>query len=836
MRTFVILTLATSLTFPLLGEDMCQERSTALFRDTPSSSTVVAPRCRDVEFTIDPALEPSRDALPGLDGGPPRPVAAAAGARGHPMEFVENEIIVHSRNAAELQSLLERYGGTIVRDGAPFPGDVPPDGESTSGWYLLRIDPLRSELSDLTESLASGPRGARYRFSSEAAARTIALVARESAKNASLNFVLRPAAVQEHPLGGGTFMDASTWNWMTEDDIPSTPGIDGLSVGVIHAWDYLRYLGFPPKSGSFSPARIAIIDDGFDLDPASGLPLTGGRDFFNPDVAPWQADIVDHDPYAGGQNGTPCSTTNPCLWHGHSVAGVATAVPGNQYGGAGTGGYVVRPMLLRTPGDLYVTAQAVQHAVLSGADVVNISRGGGCSVDFQWLCTLPPDDGYEMMEAAAVTARGLCTIIVASAMNEGVDITDEDVVPCKTPYVICVGSVDASGKNVYNFGDPVDIWAPTNVRSTVTPESALKDADDIGQDEVAIFGGTSASAPFIAGVVGMMKVLDRRLTVDVVQDILQQTANPSSDSRVARGYVDAFRAVSAVWPNQRPLVRITSPSTASWTSARLTAGVTDPELGSGDTDEWPMTIEFRSDRDGTLCTLTRTPYVCTTGALATGLHQVSVLATDAFGATGSASALLDVINHPPVATLTEPKAGGTYYAHQPVHVAAVIEDPDESIPNESVRWSSSLDGDLGAGWNRNVPLSRGTHEITVTAVDGKGLSATDHVSIVVQSGDGYPRVTITSPSSTITVLPGSKISLRGEAVDPEDGKLTGARLAWRSSIDGALGTGEAIDVVLSGPATPCKPELVVHTITLQATDSDGHSIEVSLLIQVGKAC
>lgn len=57
-----------------------------------------------------------------------------------------------------------------------------------------------------------------------------------------------------------------------------------------------------------------------------------------------------------------------------------------------------------------------------------------------------------------------------------------------------------------------------------------------------------------------MKMLDKSLAADEVCGILQGTANSSGDSKVAPGYVDAFRAVAALASNQAPTVKITKPA------------------------------------------------------------------------------------------------------------------------------------------------------------------------------------------------------------------------------------------------------------------------------------
>lgn len=81
------------------------------------------------------------------------------------------------------------------------------------------------------------------------------------------------------------------------------------------------------------------------------------------------------------------------------------------------------------------------------------------------------------------------------------------------------------------------------------------------------------------------------------------------------------------------------------------------------------------------------------------------------------------------------------------------------------------------------------------------------------AGNTAPTATITSQSgySTYEISSGRALTLTGTGVDPEDGTLSGAALAWSSSRDGALGTGASI--------TKSNLSVGTHVITLTATDS-----------------
>ena len=156
---------------------------------------------------------------------------------------------------------------------------------------------------------------------------------------------------------------------------------------------------------------------------------------------------------------------------------------------------------MRIGTDAFTIADGIRSAALNGASVISLSLDFGCG-DWHVVCSLPPDDIYEMVYEAVALARSGRSIVLAAAGNAGDNVGGEDVYPCRTAGVICVGGVSTNKRNAYNYGAPVDISGPGCVLSTIDPQSAAVDNDGVGLDELPNFCGTSASTPFVAGSSG----------------------------------------------------------------------------------------------------------------------------------------------------------------------------------------------------------------------------------------------------------------------------------------------------------------------------------------------
>ena len=191
----------------------------------------------------------------------------------------------------------------------------------------------------------------------------------------------------------------------------------------------------------------------------------------------------------------------------------------------------------------------------------------------------------------------------------------------------------------------------------------------------------------------------------------------------------------------------------------------------------------------------------------------------------------NVSAHTPVVTIQAPHGGETFTG--PFTVQWQASDGD----NDPMTYLLQYSADGGATWR---PLSGIINSRSAT-VDPANLPGTTQGKFRVLASDGVntgqatsngvftvpdkaPAVRIESPAANAHYIPGQPVALIGQAMDVEDGALTGNALQWTSSLSGALGTGQMLHVT-------DLPE-GLHTITLTAQDNGGHRVEKSVTILV----
>lgn len=284
------------------------------------------------------------------------------------------------------------------------------------------------------------------------------------------------------------------------------------SINVESAWDDSKGSG----------TTIAVIDTGVSLvQDLQESRLVKGYDFVND-----RSDARD-------DNG-----------HGTHVAGTVAQSTNNNFGVAGIA-YEANLMPLKVldtsgGGTVADIAEAIRYAADNGADVINMSLGGGGE--------------SQLMKEAIAYAHGKGVVVVAAAGNSGQNAA---AYPARYPYVIGVAALGPSGSKApySNFGAGVDLSAPGGLRDGNDPAGGiLQHTIDpaTGNAVFASFQGTSMAAPHVAGVAALIKA-SGVTDPDQIEEVLKQSALQVKDDTLnhyGAGKLDAAAAVKLAMRGQ----------------------------------------------------------------------------------------------------------------------------------------------------------------------------------------------------------------------------------------------------------------------------------------------
>lgn len=293
--------------------------------------------------------------------------------------------------------------------------------------------------------------------------------------------------------------------------VPPDPHLDfnwgHQAVGVYEAWDICT--GSPDVT-------VAVIDTGVDLnDPDLVANLIPGYDFVNRDNAP--------------------DNTDGSL-HGTLVSKIIGAEAGNMVEGEawGTAGMAwncrIMPLQvfdgnnLLESGNSDIIAEAVYHAVDSGADIVNMSLGG-------------PEPSM-VVEEAVRYAREAGVLVVASSGNSGTEV----MYPADWEDAMAVGAFGEQGLvETYSCrGDTLSLTAPGRILMEWDGSKAIY-AD-----------GTSFAAPYVAGAAVLIKTLHPQWSPEEIRWALEKGAEDAGeegwDCLYGNGRLSVFAALSESLP------------------------------------------------------------------------------------------------------------------------------------------------------------------------------------------------------------------------------------------------------------------------------------------------
>ncbi len=321
----------------------------------------------------------------------------------------------------------------------------------------------------------------------------------------------------------------------------ATGGQYGADIAAAQAW----------KATVGSPSTIiALIDSGVDFNHAD---LRSNRWINRAERSNYQDDeqngFVD-DLYGWdwvANNGDSRDEQG----HGTAVAGIIAAEGNN---GIGISGVMWRASLMSLrvldregTGDIAQAVEAIDYATAHGAQVINCSWG-------------TESESAALLEALRRAAkRGV--LVVCSAGNNGQSLDKAPRYPAsyELDNIIAVAATDEADKPASwsNWGaQRVAVAAPgVNVLST-----------KMGGDYQTI-NGSSAAAPFVSGVAGLIRTLRPWLTAERTRELIMQGARPVP---ALSGKVSSNGIVSA--PGALEGLRVLLPSEGLQSSEELNGG------------------------------------------------------------------------------------------------------------------------------------------------------------------------------------------------------------------------------------------------------------------------
>ncbi|PCR90064.1 S8 family serine peptidase [Natrinema ejinorense] len=312
-------------------------------------------------------------------------------------------------------------------------------------------------------------------------------------------------ALEAEPLGSGTDDEtAGAQGGASPLYTPNDPSFGSQyapqQVNCEEAWE--ETLGDPSVT-------ISIVDQGIQYDHPNlaenmdDSVSNNGDDFVDADGDPYPVDASEN--------------------HGTHVGGIAAGGTDNGTGHAGISNCSLlsaRALASGGGGSLSDIADAVQWSADQGADIINMSLGGGGATN--------------LMQQACEYAQSQGSLLVAAAGN---DYGSPVSYPAAYDTVLAVSSLD-EGETLSDFsnvGPKIELAAPGgDVLSTIP------------FDDYDTFGGTSMASPVVAGVAGLTLSAWPNLSNEELRTHLNETAVDIGldDTEQGNGRVDAGNAVT----------------------------------------------------------------------------------------------------------------------------------------------------------------------------------------------------------------------------------------------------------------------------------------------------
>lgn len=283
----------------------------------------------------------------------------------------------------------------------------------------------------------------------------------------------------------------------------------------------------------------------------------------------------------GGTNVPKGSALTDCDGHGTIVAGIAAAqsTPGTGFVGVAPDSRILslrqssslfqEDETGKTIGNTETMAQAIQHAVDQQVDVINVSQS---SCQPMGQASNPGNPGNQMLHNAVKNAYDAGTVVVAAAGNADEACEQNNpgspstaVLPAWfDDYVLTVASVNQQGApSEFTVAGPwVDVAAPGENLTALDPGqggSGLATQISTGENgEMSPIQGTSFAAPYVSGLVALIKQKHPGMSAEAVMNRIKETSlhpggSGGRNDLVGYGMVNPMAALNNVVPAEHNL-------------------------------------------------------------------------------------------------------------------------------------------------------------------------------------------------------------------------------------------------------------------------------------------
>ncbi len=494
------------------------------------------------------------------------------------------------------------------------------------------------------------------------------------------------------------------------------------------AWDVAK--------GS-SSTIVAIVDSGIDTS--------------HPDLA--GKTITGYNVLDGSSNTTDTSG------HGEAVAGTVSPNSNNGVGVAGVCWYCkLMPVKITdtTTAAYSAMASGITWAVDHGAKVINVSYSGTTQ--------------SSALDSAVSYAVSHNIAVVGAAGNSG---TSALSYPAASPGAVAVAASDASDNlmNYSNYGSWIQVAAPT---SQITTLLINPTGTPYGYGGV---GGTSISAPMVAGALALMNSYAPNATLSQLENALFSTTDPLTGKdqagevrSIKYGRVNASRALSAlgapVPDTTAPTVSITSPTSNSTIKGQVPVSVSATDnVGVTKVDLYIDGVFYATTSVG--------PYsfYWDTTKYVGGSHYITAKAYDAAGNTKTTGQLFVTISNPvsdtttPTIAVTTPASGATLSGTTTVSATGSdnIGVTSSEIYIDGLLRASSTSGSVSLAWDTTAETN-GNHTLVSKAYDAAGNVGTSATTTVTVNNQAPitdtipPTVMISNPAPLSVITSTAKVS------------------------------------------------------------------------------